>query len=283
MKPLTPFGVRDYLPEEWASRAALLAVIEDHFIKVGAEKIVTPTIEFYDVLEPALSPMLKSSCISFFDSAGDRLVLRPDHTVPIARIAASRLSPLTQPKKFFYSDSVFRKDPVLGETEIVQAGLEYIGSASVTSEAELITLCVRVLEALGVQDFCIDIGHTAFGAALPVAKQQALQEANYIQFGSIPSRGPVETLPVEHPLRTLHSHLVQNGVDKYVVYNQGLIKDPEYYNGIVFECHARGFGKTLGVGGRYDQVLTRFGLDATAIGFAFHVQQLEAYLAKRRM
>ena len=88
----------------------------------GYKRIITPAIEHFDRLQPALGD-LADDCIMFFDGSGSRLTLRPDHTTPIARIATSRLAQ-QMPVKLYYHDPVFRKDPLLGETEIFQFGVE---------------------------------------------------------------------------------------------------------------------------------------------------------------
>ena len=67
-------------------------------------------------------------------------------------------------------------------------------------------------------------------------------------------------------------------LDASVSINEGLYKDPSYYNGIYFDCFVPGFGKIIGSGGRYDQVVKHFGLQQQAIGFAIRYQYLESVL-----
>ena len=81
----------------------------------------------------------------FFDASGSQLVLRPDHTTAISRIVSSRLSD-SLPVKLFYHDSVFRKDPLLGETEIFQFGFEHIGPLTIDDELQMIRMVLSTCD-----------------------------------------------------------------------------------------------------------------------------------------
>ena len=93
--------------------------------KAALQAYITPAIEHFDRLQPALGH-LADHCIMFFDGSGSRLTLRPDHTTPIARIVTSRLNQ-SMPVKLFYHDPVFVKILAWG-TEIFQFGVEHIGN-----------------------------------------------------------------------------------------------------------------------------------------------------------
>ncbi len=75
-------------------------------------------------------------------------------------------------------------------------------------------------------------------------------------------------------LSSLNEKLASVGVDSYVSYELGLISEYTYYTGILFSGYAFGTGEPIAKGGRYDRLLSYFGKDAAAIGFAISVDDL---------
>ena len=75
-------------------------------------------------------------------------------------------------------------------------------------------------------------------------------------------------------LEELKSNLKVKGIDKHIAFDFGMISNYEYYTGIIFSGYTYGLGEPIVKGGRYDTLLSNFGKDAPAIGFAFVVDQL---------
>lgn len=273
MKTLTPFGVKDLIPEDAEKQEKILKIIRTIFEKHKFQKIITPTIEYYDSLILGMGDSLDKKAIKFFDSDGNTLILRPDYTTPIARVIASKMRHLDLPIKLYYMDSVFRK-PQKGtheDIEIFQAGIELIGKTGPVPEAEVLAILCETLLKLGFQDFGIDIGHTDFMANLSAEKKEALLAGNYVAFGKIPQRGGAEILDQHPELIQISKLLKQKGYEKYIHFNKGLIKDMSYYTGIIFECYVKGIGKIVGSGGRYDHLIEKFGFSAPAVGFSLDI------------
>jgi ATP phosphoribosyltransferase regulatory subunit len=103
----------------------------------------------------------KSEMFKVVDDQGQILVLRPDLTMPIARLAASRFQDSPRPLKFSYLSSAFqsRNSQSLSLKEKTQAGVELIGAASLESDLEMIILLLKTLQKVGVENPLIDIGH----------------------------------------------------------------------------------------------------------------------------
>ncbi len=270
-----PLGLRDYLPKDIHQRDQLIhkmkAVVEDH----RYQRIITPSIENFDRLEPALGALSKD-CIMFFDGAGTRLVLRPDHTTPIARISASRLSD-TLPIQLYYHDPVFRKDPLLGETEIFQFGCEHIGPLSLVEEVNMIQLVLEVCEAAGLSDIEIHVAHPELFASYGPGDLKRLSEGDFLGFSSLPERGDKATLSGFNYMSEFFDQ-IQNLNLNNVFVNFGLYKDLNYYNGIFFDVVSKSYGKVIGSGGRYDRVLKAFNFDSNAIGFSLRLHHIERVL-----
>jgi ATP phosphoribosyltransferase regulatory subunit len=158
-------GVRDILPEEaariGAAEAGILSVFERH----GFRKVVTPLLEYVDVLSLGMGANLKDRVLKFIDPSTGRVVaIRPDITPQIARVAATRMRDHGLPMKLCYNESVLRYQEARDgkSREVLQIGAEYISEkASAGIDAEMI-ISIEALSGIGLRDFKIDIGDVGF-------------------------------------------------------------------------------------------------------------------------
>ncbi len=270
-----PLGLRDYLPNDIKKRDALTQKMTAVVSSFGYERIITPSIENYDQLQSALGDMTED-CILFFDGSGSRLVLRPDHTTAIARIAASRLSDHL-PLKLFYHDPVFRKDPLLGETEIFQFGCEHIGTISLDDEVQIINLVLSICDRIGLGDVEVHVAHPELFESFSDHDLQRLKSGDFLDYSSFPLLGQRDVVQ-DYPYLSSFFKRVESLKWDNVFANFGLYKDRHYYNGIYFDIVSKSFGKVIGSGGRYDTVLDAFQLDSNAVGFSFRLHYLERAL-----
>ena len=97
-------------------------------------------VEYYDVFLDSGTPLEPETMLKLTDRAGRILVLRPDVTTPIARIAATKLSSLNAPYRLFYVQNVFRSDTLHSgrNTETLQAGAELLGASGIRPDVEMI-------------------------------------------------------------------------------------------------------------------------------------------------
>ena len=107
----TPEGTRDLLFEECAARREVESRLSGLFKARGYNRVITPTLEFFDVFDRESAGMPLETLYNITDSHGRLMVLRPDNTLPIARIAATRLREEAIPLRLFYSQNVFRPQP----------------------------------------------------------------------------------------------------------------------------------------------------------------------------
>ena len=75
-------------------------------------------------------------------------------------------------------------------------------------------------------------------------------------------------------LEKVYQVLCEYGVEKYVSFDLGMLSKYNYYTGIIFKGYTYGVGDAIVKGGRYDNLLKRFGKDAPAIGFMIVVDDL---------
>lgn len=269
-----PFGIRDFLPHEVKQRESVIRKIQQLVESDGYERIITPSIEHYDNIYHALGTDLKDTCIMFFDGSGSRLVLRPDHTAVISRIASSRL--LDQlPVKLYYYDPVFRKDPILGETEIYQFGLEHIGVLNVADEMAIIKQAIRICQDIGIEDVEIHMAHPELFRSVSTEQYELMRRGDLTSFSDLPKKLSLKDVSQSPYFDTAVKALDNIGISDNVFVNEGLFKDLSYYNGVYFDIVSPSYGKVLGSGGRYDVVLNSFGVDSNAFGFALNMHYLE--------
>ncbi len=163
-KIYTPDGVNDILFDQCYAKRELENKIRNTFRSYGYYEIETPTIEFFDVFSSEIEHFPQESMVKFFDQKGRILVLRPDITVPVARITATKNRDVKLPIKYSYIGNVFRFNEVGGgrQNEFTQAGVELLGDYSSESDAEIIAVAINTLKTAGLEDFQIDIGQVEF-------------------------------------------------------------------------------------------------------------------------
>jgi ATP phosphoribosyltransferase regulatory subunit len=163
-----PYGLNDLFYAQAAGRVALERALEETLSRWGYQRIILPTFEYYETLTTGASPHLREEMYRFFDRDGQALALRPDMTVPTARLVASKLYDQALPLRFYYVGSVFRyEEPQAGRRrEFTQAGIELIGAGTPEADAEALALAVETLRALRLANFQLNLGQVAFLRAL---------------------------------------------------------------------------------------------------------------------
>lgn len=280
MKTLTPFGLSDFVPEETETFQRLLNIVKDVFAQQHYQTAKTPTLEYYDTLSVAMGDFLKERAIKFVDRSGHLMILRPDHTTPIARLAATRMADISRPLKLCYFDSIFRLSPdnYCDAVERFQVGAECIGIAGVQAELDIILLCVRALEAMGLSNLRIMLGHVSFTKGLNKDQKFALKSKNYAAFGNLPACGGAELFEEFPELQVLTKNLQSQVIGSEVMVNKALVQGLYYYTGLLFEVYIKGCSEPIATGGRYDGLLNKFGKDEPAVGFGIDLTLLKEYM-----
>lgn len=291
-----PSGTRDVLPDELREVRAITEAMRAVFDSSGYGEVATPALEYEEVLTRG-DPAAADPAYRLFDEHGNVLVLRSDMTIPIARVVAARYPSEPVPLRFCYVQHAYRavRRHRLQPREILQAGIELVGAPGPEGTAEAITVLCAALDAAGLQSYRVGVGDASlFARALERAGVdgrdrllEALDAHDFVTLGrELPSglarlattRGGPEVLegvPEAAELRELHSRLPAN-VTERVIYDLGLLRSLGYYTGAVFEVYDAAFGTPIGGGGRYDDLLGRFGRDLPACGWALDVERVHA-------
>ena len=154
----TPSGFRDVLADEAARRETASYRVQQLLAENGYVPVETPTLEIMDVM--GAGGHIPGTPFKLFDSRGDLLALRPDVTLQIARMCATRLAGQPGPFRFRYQERVFREAegrPQAEAREMTQVGVELIGEAGAQADAEVVALFAESLLCAGAKDFRISI------------------------------------------------------------------------------------------------------------------------------
>ena len=172
-----PSGTRDVLPDEMRELRAITEALRGVFERDGYGEVYTPALEYEAVLARGDMSAARPT-YRLFDEQGDVLALRSDMTVPIARVAASRYSAVEPPLRFCYFAHCYRGvRPQRGQSrELLQAGIELIGSPAPDGTVEALTVLCHALDAVGLRDYRIGLGDASLFPAL-MSSLQVREEA----------------------------------------------------------------------------------------------------------
>lgn len=277
-------------------------------------EVYTPALEYESTFERA-DMAASRPAYRVFDEHGNVLVLRSDMTVPIARLVATRYREAEAPLRFSYFAHAYRGvRPQRGQSrEFLQAGVELIGAAAPEGTAEILTVLCAALDAAGLQTYRVGLGDAALYPALlaelnVVSERRehilsALVDGNFVGVEHevngldldpadaalllrVPQTrgGPEVLLGLPRPLeaaatgmRAVHA-LLPSAVAERVIFDLGLVRSLGYYTGAVFQVYDPAYGVPIGIGGRYDDLLARFGRPLPAVGFALNVERVHIAL-----
>ena len=160
---ITPEGTRDYVFDECILRRELEHQVAALFSRRGFTEVVTPEIEFMDVFTLPSCHIPEEGMYKLTDRKGRLIALRPDSTMPIARLVSTRMKDFPVPIRLFYNQKVYHATPSLAgkSDEELQSGIEIIGVSGVRADLEAVSLAVETLEACNPSDYRLELGHIA--------------------------------------------------------------------------------------------------------------------------
>jgi len=309
-------GARDLLPKDTEAFRYIEDVFRKSCLSWGYQEVRTPTLEYLHLFTAAgtLTPNMLSKVYSFLDWdgwSGERVVLRPDGTIPVARLYIENLQP-QEIARLFYVTNVFVFEETGRENrERWQCGVELIGSNQPTSDVELMLLAIETIRNLGVDDVQIQLSHAGVLKALLKelrlnpdeevrlldqildSNWQVLTEAKpkNSEIGRLISlfldlkgktSGFLENLKALPQIPAGLKPALNNFVEiaslldalscNYQV-DITSTRGFEYYTGLCFQFSAKGV--RIGSGGRYDNLIPLIGGKSTpACGFALYADPL---------
>jgi ATP phosphoribosyltransferase regulatory subunit len=313
-----PSGTRDVLPDEMRELRAMTDRLRAVFEQADYGEVYTPALEYEATLARA-GVAAPTPAYRMFDEAGNVLVLRSDMTVPIARLVATRYGHADPPMRFCYFAHAYRGvRPQRGQSrELLQAGIELVGAPGAEGTAEALTVMCNALDAAGLETYRVGLGDASLYPSLLEAvgveaeqRERILTElvtgdfvgvereltGLHLQPGELElllrvpqTRGGPEVLEgLSGPLQAAGAGmrevqaLLDPRVAERIIFDFGLVRSLGYYTGAVFQVYDPAYGVPIGSGGRYDDLLGRFGRPLPAVGFALNVERLHIALTSEQ-
>jgi ATP phosphoribosyltransferase regulatory subunit len=312
--PIPP-GALDLTGPAALARRRLQRAAAEVLERSGYHELLPPTFEYEEVFLRAGGPEVADRLIRFTDRDGRILALRYDFTASLARVASTTLRGAARPLRLCYSGKVFRQEPDRGgrPRETLQAGAELLGEGTLAGDAEIVRLTLQLLRALGVRDFQLNLGHVGILApgldALPEDDRAAVRRwidrkdrgnlTRALATAPEEARGlarlafaigrrdalqlVLETAPAAARPGLVHLLALDEALDPddrtHLVYDLGEVRGLDYYTGIHFEVFTAGAGRAVGVGGRYDGLMGRFGEPMPAVGVSLDLDAIAEALA----
>ena len=269
--------------------------------------------EPYDLYAKNKSFLVSENILTFTDTDGRLMALKPDVTLSIVKNAQPPAGAL---EKVCYSENVYRTTAAgLGFREIMQTGLECIGSLDLAAMGEVLALAAESLSMLD-GGYLLDLGHMGLVSGLlervtddgvrvrlldelgrkniptleQLCAQAGLERDLAARLGRLARLyGPAgEVLPqlaelagsekaraALEELEALCRSLKDLGLLDNLRLDFSIANDMRYYNGVIFRGYLPGLASGVLAGGRYDNLLRRMGRTGGAIGFAVYLDQLD--------
>jgi ATP phosphoribosyltransferase regulatory subunit len=303
--------VRDFLPRAAARRRHLAERVIELFESWGYARIITPMFEVADVLERGLGADARAAAIRFVEpGTGEVVALRPDITPQVARLAATRMRDAAGPLRFCYEGEVTRLAPAGGQREILQAGIELIDAAAPAGDAEVLAVAAAALAETST-DARLDIGHVAFArhvldgvpSALAAPLRAALSRKDRAGVAALVRDLPRDIATLASALASLWGPAAATldaaralpwpptavaaldqiaavidgdlgGAAVAVSVDLGELRGFDYYTGLRFGGFVAGAADAVLRGGRYDDLMARYGRPAPATGFAIDIEAI---------
>ncbi len=164
---ITPEGTRDLLFEECTAKNKVANIFKDIFESKGYHQVYTSGLEFLDTFSVARSGIAPENMYKMTDNKGRLLVVRPDSTLPIARMASTRLQKELAPIRLFYNQPIYRNNSSLNgrRHEVHQTGIELLGASGLRADLEVIVTAIESLQKI-VPDFRLELGNAIFFKSL---------------------------------------------------------------------------------------------------------------------
>lgn len=275
--------------------------------------------EEYDLYAHNKSFLVSDTVLTFTDTNGKLMALKPDVTLSIIKNSKDSEPAL---QKLYYNENVYRPSGAYGGfKEIMQTGLECIGQVDRHAECEVIMLAARSLESISGQ-YILDLSHLGFlGAVLDgltgsadtkAAMLRCIGEKNVHELDAVCTEagiapadrsrvaslarlhgsfaeampqlreiGGAAAAPYLQELEEIQAMMEAYGVADRIRLDFSIVGDMGYYNGVTFQGFVDGLPGSILSGGRYDSLVHKMGKKSGAIGFAVYLDQLERFEPER--
>ncbi len=290
----------------------LIFALRSLYMQSGFRRYRMNKVEEYDLYGRNKDFLVSDGIITFTDTSGRLMALKPDVTLSIIKNGRDRPG---EPDRLCYNENVYRVSKSTGAfKEIMQAGLECIGEVNIGHVGEVLRLAAESLDLLGA-DHLLEVSHLgildAFLSRISTGEDirasvlkcvgeknrhgiaelcsaHGVAEERYMPLirlldicGEVPDvlrrlDGISEEYSIGPETEELREALsVLGGEAKNVRVDFSNVGDMNYYNGIIFSGFVEGVPGSVLSGGQYDRLMRRMGRSSKAVGFAVYLDMLE--------
>lgn len=257
-KGIIPEGTRDLITNECFIKDKLTNKINNVFSKWGYEEVITPTVEFYSTFDYE-DGLKEEQMYKFFDTKGRILVLRPDMTIPIARVVCTKLKDYEVPIRLRYKANVFRVNETLvgKRNEYTDCGIELIGLDRKEGDLEVLVTALEAMKEIGLQDYKIEIGNNNFFnnaiSNLNLEKQELDKIAELIERKSLPAlESYINNINLDESTKVFFKSLpwLFGGEEvlakgEEIAFNEGMLDSISYLKDIYNDLKELGYGEYI--------------------------------------
>lgn len=258
-KNVLPEGTRDLILDECDIKRAIERDIDGMFETWGYKEVITPTVEFYETFNNSSQSLNEEDMYKFFDNRGRILVLRPDMTIPIARVVQTKLKDADTPIKLRYVSNIFRVHQSFGgkRNEFTDCGVELVGLEGEKSDLEVLVLALEALKKLELDDFKLEIGNIGFLKGilnnLEITKDQKETIAQFIEDKNLKSlEDYLSELNIDEEYKVFLNKLPWMFGDKSILndakklaFNDDILSNIRYLETLYYELEKLGYGDNV--------------------------------------
>ena len=294
------------MAELWKLEERVTFALRELYQHYGYAPFKMSKFEAYDLYMQNKEFLVSDGVITFTDTDGTLMALKPDVTLSIVKNFRKDKTPI---QKVCYNENVYRISGASRQyREIMQSGLECMGDVGLYEICEVVALALRSLQSISEQ-VVLELSHMDILAGLlsemELTEQQTTEVIQYLAEKNedallsvltpvqadrllplmqisgpiLPALEKLEGLAAQsaiNELKTLATFLAHSGLPQEKVHlDFSIVSDRNYYNGIVFRGYVEGIPTNVLSGGQYDQLMDKMGKQAKAVGFAVYLDQLE--------
>lgn len=285
------------------------------YTRFGYSRFKMNKFEEYDLYSKMKDSLISEGVITFTDTNGKLLALKPDVTLSIIKNSTDKKGVV---QKLYYDESVYR---ISGSSrtfkEITQTGLEVLGDISLYDVSEVLILALKSLETIS-EDFILDIAHASlFNELLRICDLSDTALKAVIEAIRRKSRDAVTVLKSSGEITDCAADIVNALISNYrdidalksafgataddkvnaaleemcelisVASDLGfsdklnidfsIINASGYYSSVVFKGYIKGIPTEVLSGGRYDKLMRKMDKSSGAVGFAVYLDSLNRF------
>ena len=290
--------------------------LRELYSKFGYSRYKVGRFEEYDLYAKNKSFLVSENILTFTDTNGKLMALKPDVTLSIIKNISDDKN---ETHKLYYNENVYRTSAEShGFKEIVQTGLECVGNVDTYAESEVVMLALKSLESIS-EEYILDVSHMGLVEGLldaagleDAARDEAMDHINSKNVGALKNLYALSSVcenvteitckitemyaTLDEALAVIEKNLKNEkmtrsygelvsineamkayGVSRKLYFDFSVVNDRNYYDGVIFKGFINGIPTGVLSGGRYDKLLSRMGKKCGAIGFAVYLDTLERF------